>query len=204
MENHVLRIQGMACAACAQRIEKTVGQLSGVGQASVNLASEQLFVECDASLPLSSIKEAVAKIGYAVLDIPKTGAPDEDRLRKQKEIRTLWTKFIVAAAFTLPLLYIAMAPMLNMAAAAIQLPFPTALDPMDNPLYFALIQLLLLIPVIGVGHRFYTGGFKSLVQRSPNMDSLIAIGTTAAVIYSIYGTWQIANNHFAAAESLYF
>ncbi|MDR1913130.1 MAG: heavy metal translocating P-type ATPase [Clostridiales bacterium] len=273
MESQVLSIRGMTCAACAQRIEKTVRKLSGIGQATVNLASEKLFVEYDtASLSIPVIKEAVTKIGYEVvektdnsritipiggmtcaacaqrvekaikkldgvasvsvnfatekatvaydpakarvstikesiekagykaLEVSKTDAADEDRARKQKEIRTLWTKFIVSAVFSLPLLYIAMVPMIKV----IRLPFPGGLDPMSYPLLYALAELLLVIPVIAVGYKFYTIGFKALWTRSPNMDSLIAIGTTAAVLYSIYNTWQIAYGEFAAVESLYF
>ena len=273
MESHVLSIRGMTCAACAQRIEKTVRKLSGVQQANVNLASEKLFVEYNAAeLQLSAIKEAVVKIGYEVtektdsqnvtipiggmtcaacaqrvekaikklegvesasvnfatekatvayhpekirlsaireavtkagytaLEIKKADAADEDRARKQQEIRTLWTKFIVSAAFSLPLLYIAMAPMIQF----IRLPFPAGLDPMQYSLIYALVQFLLVLPVIGVGYRFYTVGFKALWQRSPNMDSLIAIGTTAAVIYSVYNVFQIANGNFKAVEALYF
>jgi Cu+-exporting ATPase len=273
MENQVLSIRGMTCAACAQRIEKTVRKLPGIGQASVNLASEKLFVEYDAgSLPLSAIKDAVSKIGYEVvekadaskvtipiggmtcascaqriekvigklegidsvsvnlatekatvsyhpqtvrlsvikhaiekigyraLEVSKTDAADEDRARKQKEIRTLWTKFIVSALFSLPLLYIAMVPMITI----VRLPFPGGLDPMRFPLIYALIELMLVIPVIGVGYKFYTVGFKALIQGSPNMDSLIAIGTTAAVMYSMYNTWQIAAGGFGAVDSLYY
>ncbi len=273
MESKVLSIRGMTCAACAQRIEKAVRKLPGIGQANVNLASEKLFVEYDeGALPLSAIKEAVTKIGYEVeekkqhtevaipigdmtcaacaqrvekairkldgvesvsvnfatekatisydpqqvrlsaireaiekagykaLEIKKTAASDEDRARKQKEIRTLWTKFIVSAVFSLPLLYIAMAPMITF----VRLPFPAALDPMNYPLIYALMELLLVLPVIGVGYRFYTVGFKALIQRSPNMDSLIAIGTTAAFIYSAYNVWQIASGNFGAVEALYF
>lgn len=273
MEKHVLNIRGMTCAACAQRIEKTVRKLSGIGQASVNLASEKLFVEYDAdSLQLTTIKDAVSKIGYEVveknddanitipiggmtcaacaqrveksikkldgvisvtvnfatekatvvynpqkvrlsvikesieksgyeaLEISKSYAVDEDMERKQKEIKTLWTKFIISAVFSLPLLYIAMVPMIKV----VSLPFPREIAPMKFPLIYALVEMILVIPVIGVGYKFYTIGFKALFQRSPNMDSLIAIGTTAAVLYSTYNVWQIAIGKFILVESLYF
>lgn len=272
MENKTLDIRGMTCAACAQRIEKTVKKLPGISQASVNLASEKLFVEYDSSLNLSDIKNAVSKIGYEAaekteysdvtipiggmtcaacarrvekavgklegvesssvnfatekatiaydpqkvrlsaikaaiekagyqaLEVNKADAADEDRLRKQQEIKTLWTKFITSAVFSLPLLYIAMAPMISF----IRLPFPSAIEPMNYPLAYALTELILTAPVIGVGYKFYAIGFKALFQRSPNMDSLIAIGTTAAVLYSIYNTFQIAAGHFMAVDALYF
>ena len=204
MESHVMNIGGMTCAACAARIERTLVKQHGVVSASVNLATEKAMVSFDPqAIELLSLKAAIEKIGYTVLEPPKTGAADEDRLRKQKEIGTLRAKLIAAAVFTLPLLYIAMAPMINM-ATALRLPFPAALDPMNYPLAYALAQLLLVIPPVGVGHRFYAVGFKSLAQRSPNMDSLIAIGTTAAVLYSAYNTARIANGRFMAVESLYY
>jgi Cu+-exporting ATPase len=189
----------MTCAACAGRIERVVRKLSGVELANVNLASEKLFVEYDEqNLPLAAIKNAVTKIGYEVVE--KKVTTDEDRVRKEKEIRTLWTKFIVSAAFALPLLYIAMVPMISV----VQLPFPGGLDPMRYSLIYALLELLLVIPVVGVGYKFYTVGYKALVMRSPNMDSLIAIGTTAAIAYSVYNVFQIIDGNFAAVESLYF
>jgi len=203
MSNQVFDIRGMHCAACAQRIEKTVGKLPGIAQATVNLASEKLFVEYDdAAATLAGIQEAVESIGFEAL-LPKVKAADENRVRKQKEIKILWAKCAVAAAFSLPLLYIAMAPML---ARWLPLPFAGALHHamMNYPLVYALAQLLLALPVIGVGYKFYTVGYRALLQRSPNMDSLIAVGTTAAMLYSAYSTWQISRGHFAAVDSLYF
>ena len=194
-------IGGMTCASCAQRIEKVIGKLDGIDSVSVNLATEKATVTYHPqTVRLSVIKQAIEKIGYKALEVSKTDAADEDRARKQKEIKTLWTKFIVSALFSLPLLYIAMAPMITF----VRLPFPRGLDPMSYPLIYALIELLLVIPVIGVGYKFYTVGFKALIQRSPNMDSLIAIGTSAAVLYSIYNTWQITQGAFGAVDALYY
>lgn len=196
-------IGGMTCAACAQRVERSLQKLEGVERASVNFATEKATVTYDPRVVrTSAIKETIRKAGYEALDANPANAADEDSLRKQKAIKTLWTKFIVAAAFSLPLLYIAMVPMLT--KYGIFLPYPKGLDPMNYSLIYALLQIALVLPVIGVGYRFYTVGFKALWSRSPNMDSLIAIGTTAAVVYSVYNTWQIARGNFAAVESLYF
>lgn len=200
-QNVTIPIGGMTCAACAQRIEKAVRKLDGVESVNVNLATEKATIAYHPQrVRLSAIREMIEKIGYQALTVTKENAADEDRARKQKQIRTLWTKFIVAAAFSLPLLYIAMAPMIK----GVALPFPTGLQPMNFPLIYALVELLMVLPVIGVGYRFYTVGFKALWQRSPNMDSLIAIGTTAAFGYSLYNLFQIAAGHFAAVDSLYF
>ncbi len=196
-----LPIGGMTCAACAQRIEKTLRKLPGVEQAGVNLATEKATVTYQPQqVRFSAIREAIEKIGYQVLRTTRANAAEEDRARRQKQIRTLWTKFIFAAAFSLPLLYIAMAPMLT----GVALPFPEALHPMHHPLRYALTELLLVLPVIGVGYRFYTVGYRALWQRSPNMDSLIAVGTTAAFGYSLYNVFQIAMGNHAAVDALYF
>jgi Cu+-exporting ATPase len=196
----------MTCAACSARVEKALRRLEGIESASVNLATEKAAVVYNPRiLRFSAIKEAVEKAGYKVLDFSKGGAVDEDRLRKEREIRILRTKFIVAVSFALPLLYIAMAPMMGaMAPPWLTIPFPRALSPMNFPLVYALAELVLVIPIIIAGGRFYTVGFKNLLHRSPNMDSLIAVGTTAAVIYSLYNLWQIAGGNFNAVESLYF
>ncbi|MCQ4937426.1 heavy metal translocating P-type ATPase [Anaerotignum propionicum] len=194
-------IGGMTCAVCAQRVEKAMKKLDGVTSASVNFASEKATVVYEPqTVRLSAIREAIEKAGYEALEINKEDAADEDRQRKEKEIKILQTKLVVSALFSVPLLYIAMAPMITF----VRLPFPEGLDPMGFPLLFALVELLLVAPAIGVGYKFYTVGYKSLWQRSPNMDSLIAIGTTAAVLYSLYNTWLIANGNFGAVDHLYY
>ncbi|MDR1863011.1 MAG: heavy metal translocating P-type ATPase [Treponema sp.] len=200
MENQTLAIGGMTCAVCARRVETALRRLEGIETASVNLATEKATIVYDpAAIRTPAIKEAVEKAGYTVLET-RDKAVDEDRLRKEKAIKVLRTKFIVAAALGLPLLYIAMVPMITW----FDLPFPKALAPMNFPFLYALAELALVIPIIAAGYRFYTVGFKNLLHRSPNMDSLIAIGTTAAVVYSVFNLWQIYKGNFRAVESLYF
>ncbi|MEM5767924.1 MAG: copper ion binding protein, partial [Bacillota bacterium] len=134
-QNVSIPIGGMTCAACAQRVEKGIKKLPGVERVSVNFATEKATVAYDPQTTrLSGIREAIEKAGYQALEINKADAADEDRARKQKEIKTLWTKFIVAAAFALPLLYIAMVPMIKV----VRLPFPAGLDPMNYSLVYAL------------------------------------------------------------------
>lgn len=193
-------IGGMTCAACSQRVEKAIGKLEGVAKVSVNLETEKAAVEYDSQkIKLSTIKQCIEDTGYKALEIDKNSV-DEDRLRKEKEIKTLWTKFIVSAVFGLPLLYIAMASMITW----LSLPVPKAINPMVFPLKYALLQIILVTPIIIAGYKFYTVGFKALFQRSPNMDSLVAIGTSAAILFSIYNTIQIINGNFIAVNSLYF
>jgi Cu+-exporting ATPase len=201
--NHVtIPIDGMTCAACASRIEKAVGKIPGVIKASVNFATEKAAVEYNPQeTRISAIKQVIEKLGYKALNIEKKNSVDHDKLRKEKEIKTLWRKFIVSAIFAVPLLYIAMAPMIPW----VSLPIPSFLDPAKNPLAYAITQLVLVTPIVVAGYKFYTVGFRALIQKSPNMDSLIAIGTSAAVIYSIYSTYRIAAGDLNAAhEGLYF
>lgn len=194
-------IGGMTCAACASRIEKALCKLDGVLHASVNLATEKAMVEYNPQITrLSAIRHVIEKTGYKALNIERKAAVDEDKLRKEKEIRTLWSKFIVSVIFAAPLLYLAMAPMISW----LHLPVPGFLEPMHYPLTYAITQIALVIPIIIAGNRFYIVGFKSLIQRSPNMDSLIATGTTAAICYSLYSTYQISAGNSHAVEGLYF
>ena len=193
-------IGGMTCASCSQRVEKAISKLNGVTKVSVNLATEKAAVEYDPQLiKLSAIKECIVNTGYQALEIDKNTV-DEDKLRKEKEIRTLWIKFIIAATFGIPLLYFAMAPMVTWWP----FPIPEAVNPMQFPLRYALLQITLVTPIVIAGYRFYTVGFKALLQRSPNMDSLVAIGTSAAIIFSIYNTFEILNCNFMAVEKLYY
>ena len=198
MKNVIINIDGMTCTACALGIEKAVKKIDGVTEVRVNYATEKANITYDSSKSdFDIIKNTISEIGYKVIE---KASVDEDTLRKENETKTLWTKFIISAIFSIPLLYIAMAPMLSF----IKLPFPGNLNPMQYPLIYAIIQLILVLPVIGVGYRFYTVGFKSLIHGSPNMDSLIAIGTSAAVLYSTYNTFLIANGNFGLVSSLYF
>ncbi len=115
----IIPVGGMTCAACSQRIEKVIGKIDGVLKVSVNPATEKAAVEYDTQKTrLSVIKQAIEQAGYKAFDIEKKDSTDKDKLRKEKEIRTLWRKFITAAVFALPLLYLAMGPMIPW------LPFP--------------------------------------------------------------------------------
>lgn len=197
----VIPIGGMTCAACSSRVEKVLNKLEGVTSASVNLATEKATVTyLPQQIRLSAIKDAIRKIGYQPLNASKSDAAEMDGIRKQNAMRVLKTKLVVAIVFAVPLFYLAMAPMVPFVA----LPVPSMLDPMRYPLVYALIQLLLVIPIVAVGYRFYTVGFKALFLRSPNMDSLIAVGTTAAILYSLYNTYQVSKGNFAAGEHLYY
>ncbi len=197
----IIPIQGMTCAACANRIEKVVTKLEGVSSASVNFATEKLTAKYNPEqVRISEIKQTIAKAGYQALDIETKAVVDEDKIRKEKEIKTLWTKFIVSAVFCLPLFYLSMGSMIWW----LRVPIPFLLEPMQYPLNFAIVLIILTIPIMIAGNKFYSVGFRAIIQRSPNMDSLIAMGTTAAVGYSLYSTYRIALGDFHYVEDLYF
>ncbi len=197
-----LKITGMTCAACSARVERVVGRLSGINNINVNLATEKMQVDFDeATLTLDDIKASIKKAGYG-WEVAATGraAADQDNERKQREIEVLRRKLIVSAVFSIPLLYIAMAPMITF----VTLPFPQILSMTDHPVTFAVIQLLLTIPVLIAGNRFYVVGYKAIWLRAPNMDSLIAMGTTAAVLYSVYSTYNVIMGDMHAVHQLYY
>ena len=194
-------VSGMTCAACAKAIEKAVGKLQGVESVAVNFATEKVSVKYNPKdVRLSEIKQTITKAGYTPLEIENKNRVDEDKERKEKEIKTLWIKFVISAIFTIPLVYIAMGPMVPWLGWKL----PAWLEPMQFPLLYGLVELALTIPVIIAGYRFYTVGFKAIIRRNPNMDSLIAMGTAAAVVYSIYSIYRISIYDFMYVDDLYF
>ncbi|AGA68677.1 copper/silver-translocating P-type ATPase [Desulfitobacterium dichloroeliminans LMG P-21439] len=195
-----MKIEGMTCAACAKTVERVTRKLEGVNEADVNLATEKLTINYEPSLvKVLDIKKAIEKAGYKAIEEETT--VDTDKERKEEERKQLWRRFLLSAIFTVPLLYMAMG---HMFGEVIGLRLPLFIDPMMNPLNFALTQLLLTIPVMIAGRRFFTVGFKSLFRGSPNMDSLIAMGTSAAFLYGLYAIVQVFGGNAAYVDQLYF
>lgn len=195
-----LKIEGMTCAACAKAVERATRKLDGVVESNVNFATEKLNISYDPSkVRVSEIKKAIEKAGYKALEEEVT--VDEDKERKEREIKLLWKKFIISAIFTVPLLIITMG---HMFGEPIGFKLPRFIDPMINPRAFGIVQLILVLPVVLTGHKFFTVGFKALIKRSPNMDSLIAIGTSAAFFYGIFAIVQIYAGNIDYAFDLYF
>lgn len=190
-----LSIEGMTCAACAKAVERTCKKLDGVIEANVNFASEKLNITFEpAKIRLTEIKDAVEKAGYKLVE---ESTVDLHKEKKEEERKLLWRKFAVSAIFTLPLLYISMGHMLGF-------PLPSMLHPMMNPKNFAVSQFLLVLPVVIIGNKFYKIGFRALLRREPNMDSLIAIGTLAAFLYGIFAIYKIFEGEAHYANNLYF
>jgi Cu+-exporting ATPase len=147
-------------------------------------------------LRLSQIKQAISKAGYKPLDLQMESV-DENQLRKDKQLKQKRMELTVGIVFTIPLMIFAMAHMLGFNV-------PDLLMPSANPLRFVVIQLILTLPVLWVGRHFFIMGYKTLFSGHPNMDSLIAIGTTAAFSYGMVGLIQIARGDTAMVENLYF
>lgn len=183
-----LKTDGMTCAACSSAIERSLGRLDGVVEANANFSNNVVSVSFDPSkVSKEQIADAIKKAGYDVLE------DDPDILAERERANAIRTKneLMVSILFTIPLSILAMGPMFG-------LDIPLS----DEPKIYSLIQLALCIPVLIAGRRFYTKGYPALVARTPTMDTLIALGTTAAVIYSLYATVQIFMGEVHSAHSL--
>lgn len=182
-------IGGMTCASCSSAVERTLNKLGGVEKAQVNLATETATIAFDeSSLDLDKIKQAVAKIGYSVVDTVDHKEKEEEKAR---ELKSLGHKLIISAVLTVALMVLAMGPMVG-------------LDLPLSHLQNGIAQLVLAIGTMVAGSMFFTKGFSTLFKREPNMDSLVAIGTTASFLYSLWGVIQIAGGNHEAAHHLYF
>ena len=197
LESRVFLIEGMTCASCAGAIERATRKLPGVVTADVNLATEKLNISFGGELTSAkTIKQAVSDAGYKAVE---AGKQEDQTEQKKSEIESLKGRLFWSAVFTIPLFVIVMGPMI---LEALGFSIPSRFDFMHYPVEFALVQLALATPVLMVGWRYFTIGFRNLVKLTPNMDSLIAIGTSAAYLYSVFGVYQILRGNFGA--ELYF
>lgn len=185
MEQKRFDVTGMTCSACSAAVEKSVRKLDGISNVTVSLMTNTMTVAYDEDVTEDSVIEAVKRAGYGAQVHNKKGAaqsvtkanPIEDELKEMK------TRLIVSTVFLIPLLYIAMGYMVG-------LPVPGWLVGPENAISFAFIQMLLSMPIAYVNRKYFSIGFKALWLRSPNMDSLIAIGASAAFLYGIYAIFR--------------
>ncbi len=196
-----LMIEGMTCASCSAAVERAAGRLPGVRSAQVNLTTNRgVFIYDPAQVKLTEIMAAIEDAGYTPRQLQGEAERDLEQERRAKALRHERTKLIVAAVFSAPVLYIAMSHMFPV----LGLPIPAFMGSHAFPLVFALVQLVLTLPVLAAGNRFYRVGMKTLFKGAPNMDTLVAIGTGSAFLYGVYATVQIALGDFTFAKSLYF
>jgi len=182
-------VTGMTCSACSAAVERSVRKLSGIEKVNVNLLTNSMQVAYDENLLTEEdIIRAVTEAGYSaevygkVKDRSAKGKEQEDPMAE--EIKEMKTRLLVSFIFLIPLLYIAMGHMIN-------LPLPSWLSGTANAAVFAFLQFLLSLPIVIVNRKYYQVGFKTLLHRSPNMDSLIAIGSGAAMVYGVYAIFRI-------------
>mgnify|MGYP000998094562 CR=1 FL=1 len=178
---------GMTCSACSTSVEKAVSKIEGVKSVNVNLLANNMVVEFDDTiLNQETIISAVHDAGYSASLAGQAKGQNhlQDSSQIQSEIEAMKIRVTVSLVFMLLLLYVAMGPMVG-------LPLPSWLLGLENAMTMALVQLLLTLPVIYVNRQYYETGFKTFWHRNPNMDSLIAIGSGAAVLYGVFALFRI-------------
>ena len=181
-------VTGMTCSACSAHVDKAVRRLDGVRDVNVNLLGASMTVDWDGALTPEQIISAVEKAGYGATLPAASGASAQARPAAnamEDELKSMKVRLIVSFVFLIPLFYISMGHMMGW-------PLPAALLGHENMLSFALVLLLLTLPIMYINDKYYKVGFKTLWRRSPNMDSLIALGSAAAFIYSIYVMFRLA------------
>lgn len=179
----------MTCSACSSRVDKAVAKLSGIKNHSVNLLKNTMLIEFDERIiSTDDIIKAVEDAGYGASLITTTTSTKTNISANSSQIddthQEMKTRLIISIIFVIPLFYISMGHMLNA-------PLPSFLLRTENAVSFAFTQFLLLLPIIFINFKYYKLGFKTLLKLSPNMDSLIAIGSGAAIIYGIYAIYKI-------------
>ena len=181
-------VTGMTCAACSAHVEKSVRKLEGVAEVAVNLLGNNMTVDYDeTAVSPQQIIQAVEQGGYGA-SLPQAkgvGAPRQSAVEQaQAEIKQMKFRLIVSFVFMIPLFYLSMGHMMGW-------PLPSLFLGHENALIFAFTQFLLCLPVAYVNRKYFINGFKTLARRSPNMDSLIAIGSAAAIVYGVYAIYKI-------------
>lgn len=183
-------VTGMTCSACQANVEKCVRKIEGVSSVNVNLLSGSMKVEYDeAVVEKNKIIEAVTAAGYGASDyisstILKVTTSEVKVTEVEREQQEMRNRITVSFLFLIPLLYLTMGRMVG-------LPLPSILTGDQNALAYSFTQLLLTMPILYMNRKYYRTGFKTLLHLAPNMDSLIAIGTSAAVLYGIFGIYRI-------------
>ncbi|HEL0609853.1 TPA: copper-translocating P-type ATPase [Streptococcus equi subsp. zooepidemicus] len=197
MAKETFMLEGMHCTSCALAIEQAVKQLPGVKEAVVNVTTEKLSVTYSAArLTSAEIIQAVREAGYKAELLDETDMRGQmDHLEEQAH--QTWYRFVWSAFFSLPLVYLSMGPMLG-------LWLPDALSPRLHAISYGLVQLLLTLPVLFLNRQYYVNGFKALVKKHPNMDSLVALATSFAFSYSAYSFFKIVTGMDSFVHQLYF
>ena len=200
-------VSGLSCASCAANLEAAVGRLAGLASAVVNFATQVLTVTYPlGAIDVEKISQAVEAAGYHAQLLTDQASASQAQIQQEADQAAqakashqaaLWRRFWLSAIFALPLLCLAMAEMVG-------LTLPTWLSHSGGGQLFVSLQLALTLPILWLGRSFFLNGFKHLVKGHPNMDSLVALGTSAAVAYSLYSSIQVWLGNHHAAMSLYY
>ncbi len=182
-------VTGMTCSACQAHVDKAVRKLDGVCEVNVNLLGGAMTVEHDDSVTTQAIVEAVTKAGYGAS--AQTQGADKTTMRQadraggmEEELRGMKRRFVASLCFMLPLFYLSMGHMMG-------LPVPSIFHGLENAFLLAFTQFLLTIPILIINQKYFRVGYTSLFRGGPNMDTLIAVGSTAAVVYGVAALYQI-------------
>ena len=181
------QVTGMSCASCSAHVEKAVGGVSGVSQVAASLLTNSMTVEYDESRTnAAAIVRAVENAGYGASPEggEKKSGGETAQAAADAASASVKRRLIVSFTFLIPLFYLSMGHMMGW-------PLPGIFLGHENALIFAFTQLLLCLPIVAVNHKYFTGGYKALWHRAPNMDSLIAIGSSAAIVYGIWAIYCI-------------
>ncbi|MBQ5782486.1 MAG: heavy metal translocating P-type ATPase [Oscillospiraceae bacterium] len=185
-------VTGMTCSACSSKVEREVGKVNGVNKVTVNLLTNSMQVDFDENVTDNSqIIQTVIRAGYdaavaGAKNENSAAAPQERKIGDNSaELAAFRKRIAVSFAFLIPLMYVSMGSMFGA-------PLPFFLTGAENGIAFAFTQLLLCLPVLMVNHRYFSKGFTSLLHRSPNMDSLIAVGSAAGLVYGIFAIYRMS------------
>lgn len=190
-------VEGMTCASCVLNVENAIKKLDGIEAVVVNLTTEKMSVDFDASkVSQDMIVATVTDAGYGA-HVFVEGQEKSQEERELEQLSGMKTRLMWSAVFTVPLLYISMGSMVG-------LPLPIWLAHETSSILFALSQFLLTVSVMVISRRFYSNGFRALVKGHPNMDSLVAVATSVAFLYSLYGSYHILLGHYHFAHELYY
>ena len=193
MQKEKFDVTGMTCSACSSRVEKCVSKLDGTSNVTVNLLTNSMQVEYDEKvLSERQIIDAVVKAGYGanVQNVKSSASSSQERAAAsgnpvEEQMKNMKFRLIVSFVFLVPLMYVSMGHMVG-------LPLPGFLSGVENAVSFAFTQFLLCLPIIFVNRKYYIKGFQTLSHLAPNMDSLIAIGSTASLVYGIVAIYRMS------------
>lgn len=197
MKTVIIKIAGMHCAACSTGVERSLKKVAGVIGAQVNLASNSAQVRYDEQrTQIAELEQAITRMSFSVIHEGAGEASAQEIYRREQE--NMRHRLYIALAFLAVLLYVAMVPMLpgNF--------LPLLMVPEEQPLAFAVVQLVLLLPILYAGKGFFVGGYLTLKNKMPSMDTLVALGSLAAIVYSLYSISNIYQGQVHAIHQLYF